>query len=161
MAIPAYLWLIDDKGQPIHGDTHVKGREGSIEVLAASHEVAIPTDRDTGAVTATRKHGAFLLTKAVDASSAYLYKACCTGQTLHSAILKWYQIATTGQEQEYYRHTLESVKIMRVQHLMYDIKQAQYDQHPHLEQVELRYAAITWNYLKGNISHADSWEKRR
>lgn len=161
MAIPAYMWMTDQNDLPIKGKVKVNDRQDSIELLGVSHEVRIPTDQDTGAVTATRKHGAFVLTKAVDPSSPYLYKACCTGQTLNKVVIKWYQIDANGKEKEYYHHILEGVKVMSVKHLMYDVKREEHEQQPHLEQVELRYQKITWNYLEGNISHMDSWDKGR
>lgn len=34
MAIPAYLWLKDDGGNPIKGSVNVQNREGSIEILS-------------------------------------------------------------------------------------------------------------------------------
>lgn len=37
MAIPAYLWLKDDGGNPIKGSVNVQNREGSIEILSFSH----------------------------------------------------------------------------------------------------------------------------
>ena len=41
MAIPAYLWLRDDGGNPIYGSVDVQNREGSIEVLSFSHGLAL------------------------------------------------------------------------------------------------------------------------
>lgn len=52
MAIPAYLWLKDDGGADIKGSVDVQGREGSIEVVALDHDVYIPTDNNTGKLTA-------------------------------------------------------------------------------------------------------------
>lgn len=161
MAIPAYMWINDENGAPIPGDVQVTGRENTVELLAVSHEVRIPTDNDTGAVMATRKHGAYVLTKAVDSTSPYLYKACCQGQSLKKIMIKWYKIQEQGREKAYYQHVLEAVKVMSVKHLMYDVKQAEHDQQPHLERVELRYGKIMWNYLNGNISHVDSWNEGR
>ncbi|RZN44666.1 Hcp family type VI secretion system effector [Escherichia sp. E10V10] len=41
-----------------------------------------------------------------------------------------------------------------------DIKDASFEKHNHLEQVELRYEKITWAYKDGNIIHSDSWNER-
>ena len=53
MAIPAYMWLKDDQGNDIKGSVTVAEREGSIEILHFDHELRIPTDNDTGAVSYT------------------------------------------------------------------------------------------------------------
>lgn len=44
MAIPAYLWLKDDRGADIKGSVDVHDREGSIEVTGFSHNLSLPTD---------------------------------------------------------------------------------------------------------------------
>lgn len=51
MAIPAYLWLKDDGGNPIKGSVNVQNREGSIEILSFSHGLLVPTDNNTGKMT--------------------------------------------------------------------------------------------------------------
>lgn len=161
MAIPAYMWLKDDQGNAIEGSVSVADREGSIEVLGFEHELRIPTDNDTGALTGTRKHEPFVLTKSYDASSPYLYKACSKGQTLEELILSWYQIDETGNEKEYFRHTLNDVKITSVKPKMHNVKELDKERFPHMEQVSIRYARITWAYIDGNIEFSDSWTEGR
>ena len=155
-----YLWLKDDGGADIKGSVDVQDREGSIEVVAQEHNLYIPTDNNTGKLTGTRIHTPFLFTKEIDSSSPYLYKAVTTGQTLKSAEFKWYRINDAGQEVEYFNTKLENVKVVKVNPLMYDIKNPAYEKHNHLEQIELRYEKITWTYKDGNIIHSDSWNER-
>lgn len=109
MAIPAYLWLKDEQGNEIEGSVSVSGREGSIEVLEFNHNIYIPNDNDTGELTGTRKHGGISILKAFDASSPYLFKACCNDQRFKEAVIRWYKIDDSGQELEYYQHVLEGV----------------------------------------------------
>mgnify|MGYP001008168017 FL=1 len=75
MAIPAYLWLRDDGGNPIYGSVDVQNREGSIEVLSFSHGLLVPTDNNTGKITGTRLHAPLVIEKEFDSSSPYIYKA--------------------------------------------------------------------------------------
>lgn len=56
MAIPAYLWLKDDGGADIKGSVDIQHREGSIEILSFGHGLHLPTDSNTGKITATRQH---------------------------------------------------------------------------------------------------------
>jgi type VI secretion system secreted protein Hcp len=72
MAIPAYMWLVDDQGQEIQGSVSVSGRQGSIELMEFDHSIYIPTDNDTGELTGARKHGSVTVIKEFDASSPYL-----------------------------------------------------------------------------------------
>ena len=161
MAIPAYMWLKDEQGNEINGSVTVAGREGSIEVLEFDHLIYIPTDNDTGELTGTRKHGAISLTKAFDAASPYLFKACCNGQKLKEAVIRWYKIDDSGQEVEYYQHVLEGVKINSFAPGMRNVKNPEMERIPHVEGVSLRYEKITHTFMDGNISYSDSWVEGR
>lgn len=161
MAIPAYMMLTDDQGNAVQGSVNVAGREGSIEVLAFDHQLRIPTDNDTGELTGTRKHEPFVITKAYDAATPYLYKACSNGQTLQNLVLSWYKIDETGTEVEYFRHTLEGVKVTSVKPSMANVKDLDKERYPHLEDVSIRYQKVTWTFLDGNIEFSDSWVEGR
>lgn len=161
MPIPAYMWITDDTGNEISGSVTIADREGSVEVLAFEHELRIPTDRDTGMLTGTRKHEPFEVTKAYDASSPYLYKACSNGQTLREIRVSWYTIDDTGMEKEYFRHVLEDVKITSVRPQMHNVKEVDKERYPHLEHLKCRYGRITWTYVDGNIEFTDSWTEGR
>jgi type VI secretion system secreted protein Hcp len=161
MAIPAYLWLTDDQGNKIDGSVKVSGREGSIELIEYSHMIYIPTDNDTGELTGTRKHSAVAFAKAFDASSPYLFKACCNGQKLQKAIIRWYNVNDSGQEVEYYQHFLEAVKINSFSPAMGNVKNPGMEKIPHIEHVAMRYEKITHTFLDGNVSHSDSWNEGR
>jgi type VI secretion system secreted protein Hcp len=161
MPIPAYMWMKDENGSEVKGSVDVAGREGSIEVLEFGHEVRIPTDPDTGKLTGTRKHEAIRLVKAYDASSPYLYKAVCEGQTFAEVELKWYRIDDTGTETEYFNHKLKGVKVCSVKPIMYNVKDPAKERYVHLEEVNMRYQKITWTYLDGNLQASDSWVEGR
>ncbi|WP_067701882.1 type VI secretion system tube protein TssD [Erwinia sp. ErVv1] len=160
MAIPVYLWLEDDCGTPINGCVDVNGRDGSIEVLELMHSVEQPTDHLTGKATAKRLHSSYAFMKSIDSSSSYLYKALSSGQTLKKAVFKFYRINYSGQEEEYFRTTIENVKVTEIEPFMMNIKKPQWERHDHLEYVDLAYEKITWHYLDGNIIHTDSWKGR-
>ena len=158
MAVPVHLFLKDDGGAMIRGGSDVADREGSIELRDLIHNLSIPTDEATGKLTGTRQHSAFSLTKAIDSSSPYLYKAVATGQTLQSAELKFYHINDAGQEVEYFNMLLEKVRIVSITPAM---AAASNPNENHMETVELRYEKITWKHNDGNIIFADSWNDRQ
>jgi type VI secretion system secreted protein Hcp len=161
MATPGYGWIKDNTGKDISGSVTIDGRVGSIEILEFDHEVRIPTDADTGELTGTRKHEPLVFSKAFDASSPYLYKACSNGQTLKEMDIVWYKIDESGTEREYFRHKLEDVKITSIKPKMYNTKDLDKERYPHLETVSLRYGKITWTYADGNIEFSDSWLEDR
>lgn len=75
MAIPVYLWLKDDGGNPLKGSVDVQQREGSIEITALAHSVSLRTDDLSGQIVANCEHAPFILTKALDSSSPYLFSS--------------------------------------------------------------------------------------
>jgi len=160
MTIPVYLWLTDDGGNPINGSVDVRCREGSIEITALAHDVSLPVDDRSGKVTATREHAPFILTKAIDASSPHLYQLVSSGKRLKSAELKFYRINYAGQEEEYFTVFMNHVRLTCIVPFMEDIKTVDYENHAHMEVIEMAYENITWKYLDGNIIHTDSWNER-
>jgi type VI secretion system secreted protein Hcp len=161
MAIPAYVYFKDDQGNEIKGSVSVVGREGSSEVVEFDHELRIPVDADDGTITGTRKHEPFIFTKSFDSASPYLYKAVANGQTMKQISLVWYKIDATGSEVEYFRHTLDDVKLTSVAPKMHNVKDLDKERYPHLETVSCRYGKITWAYADGNITFSDSWVEGR
>lgn len=157
MAIPVYLWLTDDAGNQVKGSVDVHGREDSIEILELMHNVELPTDDKTGKITSKRQHGDYALIKEVDCSSPYLYQGVSSGRKFKQAVLKFYRINYNGQEEEYFRVTMDNVRINEIEPFMFDIKNPTFEKHNHLEAFYLAYKKITWHYLDGNIIHSDSW----
>lgn len=160
MALPLYLTLKDENQQEIKGSVQVVGRENTIEVIEFSHEITIPTDKNTGKLVGARTHQPIGFIKEVDSSSVYLYKAVTTGQTLSSAVFKWYKINESGQEVEYFTTTLTNVKVVSVKPLVPNIKNPNNSDYSHQEYIELRYEQISWKYHDGSYIHSDSWNNR-
>jgi len=160
MALPIYLWFENDGKNQIKGSVDVSGREGSIEINELMHSVEQPIDPLTGKTTAKRLHSSYAFMKNIDNSSSDLYKALSTGQTFKKAVFSFYRINYAGQEEEYFRTTLENVKITEIESFMMDTKKTRWEKHEHLEYVDLAYEKITWHHLDGNIIHSDSWKGR-
>ncbi len=155
MAIPAYM-----KIDGIPGSVSVAGREGDIEVLEFNHRVYLPTDRDDGSVTGTRKHDAVILHKAFDKSSALLFQRVCTGTTIPKIVINWYEITDQGEEKPYFQHELVNCKIASVRSYMLNVKDRTKELFVHQEEVTIRYQKISWTFLNGNLKHTDEWNSR-
>jgi len=161
MAIPVYLWLYDEEDKLISGGVNAEDRAGSIEIVGIQHEVFIPDDDFTGAATAMRQHETYTFEKEIDCASPLLYLALTTGRTVKKAIFRYYRINHNGREDEYFNVLLENVRICHIVPLMFDIRNAKFEKHGHIEHIGLRYEKITWNYAEGNIRHTDSWKERK
>lgn len=157
MASPAYMTIYDDKGQVIPAHVKIAGREGTAEVHAFDYYVAIPSDPNSGVLTAIRKHGDVVVVKQYDQSSPVLFNACCRGLTLKKITIDWYRINDQGEEEKYFSHTLSDVKVVRVQHLLPQVKDDKNDLLGHQEAISLRFRRIDVNYPQGNIQATDDW----
>lgn len=155
MAIPVYMFMYDDGGNIIKGSVDVSGREHSVEVLGLHHSVSMPINNFSGKIAGNRNHLPFLIEKELDFSSAYLYKALTTGETLKSVELKYYRINDAGYEEEYFNTLLENARVVNVMPVMFDVKDIAKEEFNHMEVVEFRYEKITWHYLDGNIKYTD------
>ncbi len=61
MAIPSHMWLKDDGGALIKGNSDVANREGSTEIIGFGHGLHIPVDNHTGKMTGTRIHAPLII----------------------------------------------------------------------------------------------------
>jgi len=147
-------------GDDIPGSVQVQDREDTVEVFAFEHEVHMPVDPRDGSLTGTRTHSAVKMLKAVDKATPMLYQFLCTGQSIEEVTINWYKIADTGQEEIYFTHKLEGVRIVSVKPDMSNLLDPANEKYPHLEWVEVRYQRITWTFLDGNIEASDSWQER-
>lgn len=161
MPTPAYMTLKDDSGGDVKGSVEIGGREGTVEVMEFHHDLHIPTDPHNGRLTGVRMHSPARVIKAYDASSPYLYKACCEGQTFMEVTIDWYNIDDTGTEVIYFTHKLENVKVASVRAYMPNTKEPSKERYTHLEEVALVYGKITWTYADGSLEYTDAWIAER
>ncbi len=61
-----------------------------------------------------------------------------------------------GLESEYFNILLENVKITTISPYLHPNGMTS----THMENIELRYEAITWKYTEGNIIYRDTWNER-
>lgn len=155
MSTPAHLWIEDENGSPIIGSCLMPLRLGSIELKSFSHGVTIPVNPGRGKLTGTRIHRPITLVKEFDQTTPLLYRAVCEGRVMKKGTIKMYRILESGIESEYFNITLDNVKITTVAPYLSPNGLSS----THLETLELRYEAITWKYVEGNIIYKDSWNE--
>ena len=152
---PAHLWLEDEDGSPIAGSCLMPLKSGSIELKSFSHGVTIPVEPNWGKLTGTRVHSPITIVKEFDQTTPLLYRAVCEGRTMKKGTIRMYRILESGIEAEYFNIILENVKFTTV--APYLSPNGLSSTHP--ETLELRYEAITWKYINGNIIYRDTWNQ--
>ncbi len=74
---------------------------------------------------------------------------------MKKATIKMYRILEAGIEVEYFNIILENVKITTVSRYLAPNSISS----THLETLEMRYEAITWKYVDGNVIYRDTWNE--
>ncbi|WP_374256350.1 Hcp family type VI secretion system effector [Yokenella regensburgei] len=156
MSTPAHLWLTDENGSPVTGGCMMPTRLGSIELKAVTHSVTIPVDSHWGKLTGTRIHTPITIIKEFDQTTPILFRALCQGRTFKTATIRMYRITEAGIEKEYFNMLLENVKITTISPALHPSGMT----NTHMENIELRYEAVTWKYTDGNILYRDAWNER-
>lgn len=160
MALPIYLTITDEAGKHLKGSVTATGLEGCIELIEFEHKVSRPTDDNTGKYTGERVHTPIMFTKEIDASTVYLDRAVGSGRNLQEARFDFQHVLADGKIEVYFSMLLKDVKVVSVNKKMLDIKDPDNKGYKHLEEVELRYEEITWEYKDGNHLHTDNWDTR-
>lgn len=154
MPLPAYA-----KIDGIKGSCTVKGREGTVQVLALDHDVTIPVDPKDSTATGAREHGAVELTADIDKAYVNMMKACCTSTAISSIELDFYEIGDDGKQKMYFKLKLDKARVTSVRTWFPNVDDKVTDKYKHMVTYGLRYEKITWTFSDGNIEYADAWKE--
>jgi type VI secretion system secreted protein Hcp len=163
MALNAYLKLKGQKQGDIKGSVTRKGREGSILVTGASHEVVSPRDAASGLPTGKRQHKPFVIYKPVDRSTPLLYSALVDNENLTQWELRFWRPKSTGSggvgvEQNHYTVKLTNASIAGIRFVMPSTFDPSNVDIPEYEEVSFTYQKIEWIWTDGGITATDDWE---
>ena len=158
MALNAYLWLEGETQGEIRGSVTQKGREDSILVIGANHEVISPRDAASGLPTGKRQHRPFTITKEVDVSSPPLYNALVNNENLVSFKLDFWRPSPTGKEVQFYTVELLNASISEIRFEMLNNKYPENMQHKEREHISFCYQKIVWTWVDGGLMAEDDWE---
>jgi type VI secretion system secreted protein Hcp len=165
MAMMAYAYLVGQKSNQIKGSITQKGREDSIGVIAASHEIFSPRDPQSGLPTGQRQHKPFTFRKELDKSSPILYNVLSTNENLTSVTIKFWtpQLKAhsgVGQEVQHYTIKLTNANIANITFGMLNIREPDQAKYTEYEEIALTYQKIEWTWTDGGITALDDWEHR-
>ena len=158
MALMAYWHCKGQKQGQMKGSITQKGREGTIGVIAFTHEIVSPRDIASGLATGKRMHKPFVLTCELDQSAPLQYSALCNNESLTDCKLEMYRPSPTGAEKLYFTVELKNATLASIAMKMPNNK------HPELTKFETycdysyTYQSITWTWTDGGISAVDDWQ---
>lgn len=151
-ALNAYLKVKGQKQGQIKGSVSKTGREGTIEVVAVSHEIVSPRDAASGLPTGQRMHKPFVITKTIDKSSPLLAEVLSTNENISDWELGFYMPAPAGKgEVLAYKIKLTNANIASIRLVT--------DANGNLtEEISFTYQKIEWTWTEGGITAMDDWE---
>ena len=150
-ALNAYLKLRGQKQGVIQGSVARKGLEGSIPVIAVSHEIASPCDAASGLPTGKRTHKPLVITKEIDRATPLIYKAMVTGEVLPEVELVVFAQADRAGKTPLYTVKLSDATIS-------EIRFVTPKDGPEAHEISLTYRKITWTWVDGGVTAEDDWE---
>ncbi|MBN1760067.1 MAG: type VI secretion system tube protein Hcp [Chitinispirillaceae bacterium] len=107
-----------------------------------------------------RKHEPMAIVKQIDKMSVPLMKYLTSGTFFQKVEVRWYNYnKQVGRTEEYFRMTLEHVRLERIRYLIPDTKAQQFERYGHLEELQLLFQKITWLYPKGYLTYTDIWNE--
>jgi type VI secretion system secreted protein Hcp len=163
MALNAYLRLKGQKQGEIKGSVTQKGREGSIMVIAVSHEIVSPRDPASGLPTGKRMHKPFVITKELDKSSPLLLSLLTQNENVPEWKLEFWtpQLSAAGgvgAEKQHYTVELVNANVASISFRMLNNKNPELTRYAEFEEIAFTYQKITWTWKDGGITANDDWE---
>ncbi len=163
MALNAYLKLKGQKQGEIKGSVTQKGREGSIMVIAVSHEIVSPRDAASGLPTGKRQHKPFVITKELDKASPLLYNILVNNENISEWQLQFWtpQLSAAtgaGQEKQHFTIKLTNANIAGIDFRMANNKHPELMKFAEYEEIAFTYQKIEWTWNDGGITAMDDWE---
>ena len=129
MALTMYMKVTGKNQGEIKGSCDQGGdKKDKILVYAMDHKVEIPKDTHTGLPTGQRIHHPF------------------------------YRIKPTGEEELYYKITINDAVIVEMGENTPTTFLAENKPYHDMEDVSFTYSKITWSYTDGNIEFNDDWK---
>lgn len=158
MALNAFLHLKGQKQGDIKGSVTQKGREGSIMVIEANHEIMSPiSSGGSGGAVGKRVHKPFVVVKELDKSSPLLYQAMVNNEVLTGWELDFFAASPTGIEKQDYTVVLTNALITDIRFVLPNTKNADTMKLNPYETIEFTYQSIQWTWVDGGLTATDKW----
>jgi type VI secretion system secreted protein Hcp len=157
MALNAYLKLTGQKTGPIKGSVTLKGREGTIMVIAVDHELSSPRDPSSGLLSGKLLHKPIRIRKEVDRSSPLLYQVLTMNENLTGWELQFWRPTPTGTEVNHYTMRLTNANLANIEFHMPNTKDPDLQRYTEFEEVSFIYQRIEWTWTEGGITAYAEW----
>lgn len=105
-----------------------------------------------------RRHEPLRIIKPIDKLSLSLIPLLLKGEFIPQVEIRWYEYQDKSRKEvEYFRMTLEHVRLNSIRTFLPDAKDPDKERYEHLEEVSFCFQKITWLYKKGFLLFTDIW----
>ena len=144
-------------GEESLGSAWMEGHEGDCTFHAFEQEAG--TGRDMGVDGGRRIYHAVRITKVIDKSSPRIQEALKSNESLPQVVFTFIRADATGQQEEYYKITLEQARISNIRNYMPDSLDPANATLVPMQDVSFAYEKITWQHVIGRTECQDSWSE--
>lgn len=164
MSLNAYLRMTGERQGEIKGSVVKAGREDSIKVIAANHEIGSSKESNSrsirgsfGGISGKAQHKPFFITKEVDQSSPLIYKMFLENENISDWKLQFWQPSTSGTEIQHYSVELINAKVTDISFEMLNNMYEENRNHKEREHISFYYQKIRWTWEDGGITAEGDW----
>lgn len=157
MALNGYLRMKGQKTGDVKGGVKQKGREGSIAVVALSHEIVSPRDPASGMATGKRTHKPIVITKELDQATPVLYTMLATNENITDWVLQYFTPDPRGTETQNFTIHLTNASIDDIRLVKPLTWSPDLAKIPDYQEISFMYQKIDWTWSQGGITAADQW----
>ena len=159
MSLNAYLRISGSVQGEIKGSVMQKGKEGAIFVLAATHDLILPSDFTNSVSAGTLQHTPYKLIKETDRSTPMLYKALVNNEVFSEFRLDFFrQTGNVVMVQNVFSVKLVNARLTGIRFEMPHAKKADSTSLNEYEELSLIYDSIEWTWHAGNASASTHWQ---
>lgn len=153
----AFLKIKGQKTGDFKGGVTQKGREGWIQVLAATDELVAPRDASSGLATGKRQHKPFTVTVEADRALPLVFKAIASNENLPEVDIAFSRPNNAGMDTPFYTVKLTNASISSVKFVQPNTADAAQRSLPQQVEIAFTYQRIDWTWNEGGIAASDNW----
>lgn len=141
------------------GNIFQQGHEDQILVQEIEHDIATPTDPQTGQPTGLRVHKPFIFTATLNKATPMLYQALATGEKLPEVEVHWYRTSSDARQEYFFTTQLEDATIVNISTVLPHAQDPDSGPYTQLVKVAMSYRKITWTHNICGTEGSDDWRK--
>jgi len=159
MALSSYLNCTFQAQGEMKGGVTQKGLEGTVEVIALSHEIVSPRDAASGLPTGKRMHKPMVCMFSLDQSAPQFYGALVNNENISKFRLRLYKPEPGGTTKNYFSIELEDASVASIQLRKLNNKNPELTRFETCLEVTFTYRKILWTNHAPSVANSDDWRE--